>query len=164
MTATLPPSAVKHVKAVLNFTTSEVLRASSDRANLQYEIKHVRPPRPGSHASAQELFLEEAKAACEAFLQQALLDPAGRIIVFVRRRDIGDLLAEYLGCHLYHADISDRSRVLTAWNQGASSPMRVATSTLSAGVDYPSVRGIIHLDAPTGLLDYAQETGPAERD
>jgi ATP-dependent DNA helicase RecQ len=42
--------------------------------------------------------------------------------------------------------------------------MVVSASALSADVDYTSVRLILHLDAPTGLLDYAQETGRASRD
>jgi superfamily II DNA helicase RecQ len=41
--------------------------------------------------------------------------------------------------------------------------MVVATSALRAGMDYASVSLILHLDAPTGLLDYAQETDHAGR-
>lgn len=40
----------------------------------------------------------------------------------------------------------------------------VATTALGAGVDYASVRYILHVGAPTGMLDYAQETGRARRD
>lgn len=40
----------------------------------------------------------------------------------------------------------------------------MATSAFSAGVHYPSVRRVFHLDAPKGLLSYGQETGRAGRD
>lgn len=60
--------------------------------------------------------------------------------------------------------------MVLAWNQGTAgndrppSPWIVATSAFSAGVHYPLVRRVLHLDAPDGLLNYGQETGRAGRD
>ena len=54
--------------------------------------------------------------------------------------------------------------MVTAWGQAAGSPCLVATSALGAGLDYPSVRRVVHVDAPSGLVDYGQETGRAGRD
>ncbi len=58
----------------------------------------------------------------------------------------------------------DRVSIVTAWYQATHSPCLVATSALSAGLDYPSVRRVVHVDAPSGLVDYGQETGRAGRD
>lgn len=69
-----------------------------------------------------------------------------------------------MGCYFHHANMPHRETVLTAWHWGTGSPMIVATSALSAGVDYASVRLILHLDAPTALPDYAKKTGRAGRD
>ena len=44
--------------------------------------------------------------------------------------------------------------MVTAWCQGRDSPYLVATSALGAGLDYPSVRRVVHVDAPSGLVDY----------
>jgi hypothetical protein len=40
----------------------------------------------------------------------------------------------------------------------------VATSALSAGFDYAHVRLVIHVDEPSSLIDFAQESGRAGRD
>jgi Helicase conserved C-terminal domain len=73
-----------------------------------------------------------------------------KTICFVRRKALGEELVDHLGCHFYHANMSDRDTVLTAWHRGTGFPMVVATSALSAGVDYASVRLILHLDTPPG--------------
>ena len=52
----------------------------------------------------------------------------------------------------------------SSWADGTAFPYLVATSALSAGSDYPSVRSILHLDAPGGLINYAQDSGRAGRD
>ena len=40
----------------------------------------------------------------------------------------------------------------------------MATSALSVGFDYPHVRLVIHVDEPSSLVDFAQESGRAGRD
>jgi hypothetical protein len=41
-------------------------------------------------------------------LEQQVSDPAGRIICFVRRKELGEELVDYLSCYFYHANMSDR--------------------------------------------------------
>ena len=91
-------------------------------------------------------------------------DLKGRVICYIHRTAIGIVLAEELRCHLYHAKSEDRKEILTAWRQGKGSSVIIATTTLGIGVDYPSVRSVIYVDTPTGMLDYVQETGRAGRD
>jgi len=91
---------------------------------------------------------------------------SARSLYFVRTKDIGERLAKCLHCDFYHARLNpaDRVSLLTAWCQATSSSCLVATSTLGAGFDYPSIRRIVHVDAPSGLVAYGQETGRAGRD
>lgn len=89
-----------------------------------------------------------------------------RGLCFIRQRVMGSSLAQHLDCDFYHARLpaSERASILTIWSHGRRSPFLIATSALGAGVDYPSVRRIIHVDAPEGLVAYGQETGRAGRD
>ena len=89
-----------------------------------------------------------------------------RGICFVRTKTIGSCIQPQLGCHFYHADLDHlrRDQEITEWSQEVDSLTLVATAALSAGLDYPSIHLILHVDAPGGLVDYAQETGRADRD
>ena len=40
--------------------------------------------------------------------------------------------------------------------KAGDSPFLITTSALGAGVDYPSLRRVIHVDAPKGLVAYGQ--------
>lgn len=90
--------------------------------------------------------------------------PRDRVICYVRTKPLGLVVSEELGCHLYPADLEGRDRTLDAWRRGMRSTLIVATSALGARLDYPYVRCIVHAGAPTGMLDYAQETGRSGRD
>ena len=164
LTATLPPCAELELRLMLNFTAVETLRASSDRSNLQYLIQKV-PERGTIHES----LVEEVIRVCNIDLERwrvVDMQTSARSICFVRTKRVGLILAERLDCFFYHGDLelSERQEMITAWSQGKRSPIMVATVAFGAGVDYPSVRRVIHVDAPFGLLNYAQETGRAGRD
>ncbi|KAL8689011.1 MAG: hypothetical protein Q9218_005217, partial [Villophora microphyllina] len=176
MTGTLPPFASSELEKILYFTHCERLRASSDRPNLEYCVQSLGAPPTGS--GHHEHLLKSTVAACMQDIKQWSSRPvspsssAARGICFVRVKTLGDQLAKRLGCQFYHGDLShlEREKVVIAWsqgvasNQGSSCPFIVATSALSAGVHYPSVRRVFHVDAPDGLLNYGQETGRAGRD
>ncbi len=169
MTATLPPSAEMELKDLLHFTQLEVLRAESDRPNLQYRIQLL-PNRPRDCSRADTL-VAEAVTICKQDARHWLAEAGSRPmtargICFVRTKALGSRIQSQLGCHFYHADLDHlrRDQVITAWSQGVDSPILVATAALSAGLDYPSICLILHVDAPGGLVDYAQETGRAGRD
>ncbi|KAL8794984.1 MAG: hypothetical protein Q9182_007576, partial [Xanthomendoza sp. 2 TL-2023] len=181
MTGTLPPFASFELENLLYFTQCERLRASSDRPNLVYCVQHLGPV--PAKVSRNHLLIDHTKAACmqdiEAWSSPSCPDvtcnptsPGPRGIIFVRTKSLGEQLSKELGCSFYHGDLShlERETMVTAWNQGITgnqgfqSRFIVATSAFSAGVHYPSVRRVYHVDAPDGLLNYGQETGRAGRD
>ncbi|KAL8688231.1 MAG: hypothetical protein Q9218_005804 [Villophora microphyllina] len=172
MTATLPPVGEFDLRQSLLLKDPVVHRTSSDRPNLAYCIQRLVAPPPGSTPiSSDELLAVSASRLISKTIEQWQSADTGikataRSICFVRTMAMGKSLAERLHCRFYHAKLTpiERSSVLTAWSQGTTQPCLIATSALGAGVDYTSVRQIIHVDAPSGLVAYGQETGRAGRD
>ena len=39
------------------------------------------------------------------------------------------------------------------------SPFLVSISSLGAGIDYPNIRLVVHIDEPDGLMEFVQESG-----
>ncbi len=166
MTGTLPPSAESILRGNLFFTCARILRTDCDRPNLRYCVQSIKHETRGDkRIGPLDILLHAALNVCRQDLRdwQRGTEATARGICFVRNKGLGGKLASSLGCHLYTGDLSDtvRERVSTAWNLGYDSPYIVTTAAFGAGVDYPSVRRVLHLDTPSGLLDYAQETGRA---
>lgn len=173
LTATLPPVGERELKQSLHFTQTEMLRVSSDRANLQYSIQvlSVDPNDRNHQDSGDEALLRAAVQICRDDIQQWIREagsarPTARSICYVREKSLGSRLATKLHAEFYHAglDVLERDRVWAAWSDGQASPVLVASSAFGVGVDYASVRRVLHLDAPYGMCDYGQESGRAGRD
>jgi len=166
MTATLPPSAEAEIRRILLFTRLDCRRVSSDRPNLEYCVQFLGPPT--KKQSRQDTLFHAVTAVCQrdTLEWQDSEDTTARGICYVRSRDWGGRIAAVLNCHFYHGelDYSEGEEVLTAWSLGQRSPFMIATAALSAGVDCPSVRRVLHAGPPDGLLNYGQETGRAGRD
>ena len=169
MTATLPPFAEIKLKNLLHFTRSEILRAVNDRPNLQYCVQTVK--QFNNYQGKKTLLLDET---IKIYQQDTQIWKSAhenetviaRGICFVRSKKFGEKLAEQLQAFFYNGDFNHeiRQKMVTVWSDGASSLFIVVTSAFSAGVHYPFVRKIIHVDAPDGLFNYGQETGRAGRD
>lgn len=172
LTATLPPYGELDLKQALFLTYPVIYRASSDRPNLEYCVQTIGPLRmdePKESPSREEILVtavEEVYRKDSQTWHSGGSHPTARSLFYVRSRNLGTLLARRLGCDFYHAQLNpvDRISLLTAWYQAIRSPYLVATNALGAGLDYPSIRMVVHVDAPSGLVDYGQETGRAGRD
>nr|CEG03674.1 unnamed protein product [Fusarium acuminatum CS5907] len=72
-----------------------------------------------------------------------------------------------LGCPSYTADSGteeEKTAIIEQWLTAANSPIIVATSALGPGFDYPHIRLVLHVGAPSLLTDFSQESGRAGRD
>lgn len=108
--------------------------------------------------------MEAAARLCLDSMSGDGRESVSRAILFVHQKMMTEKLGQKLDCHVFHAGIVDREAVVAACSRGEKSSIIAATSALGAGVDYPSVRQIVHVDAPGSLLEYAQEVGRAGRD
>lgn len=96
--------------------------------------------------------------------------PPGHAIVYASTRRRAQqvqraLRAAGLRAGYYHAGRSDSARARAhAQFEAGKTPVLVATSAYGMGVDIPSVRLVLHVDAPGSLEAYVQQAGRAGRD
>jgi ATP-dependent DNA helicase RecQ len=150
LTATATVEVVKDIQEKLGFREENVLRASFERKNLAYTVRHV-----------------EDK---ERYLQELLARLPGSGIIYARSRKKTRELSEMLrknkiSCDYYHAGLSppSRSRKQTEWMSGRIRVI-IATNAFGMGIDKADVRFVIHVDLPDSLEAYFQEAGRAGRD
>ena len=94
----------------------------------------------------------------------------GSGIVYVRSRKLTEQYAKDLKKHgidaeYYHAGLSpdDRNAVEEDWKSNKLQWV-VATNAFGMGIDKPDVRAVVHMDLPSNLEEYIQESGRAGRD
>jgi superfamily II DNA/RNA helicase len=145
LTATLPPVLEANLSEAMLVRNATYVRASTVRPNIRYTVS----PCPRGQ------LVPAALAVCRR--QQ----PEQRGVVYCRSKAQCETIAGELGCSFYHADVLDRAERLEAWIAGGG--FIVATSALGTGVDIGGIEFVLHVDAPWGMIDYAQESGRAGR-
>ncbi len=172
ITATCPPSSLEYMMAFFGLepASTVVFRGATDRPELEY----IRlPPVPS---------LKHAWPQVELLLRTRILEDSARAMIFVPYIYTGEAASKQLKCSFYHsnqspshssanysAQIKQKEKIYNDWYQGQNSdgtPNKciVATSALSAGNDYPSVRVVIHLNNPIEMITYVQEVSRGGRD
>jgi superfamily II DNA helicase RecQ len=163
LTATLPPTMQATFEEQNNLAHAKVVRASTNRRNLFYMVHRAR-----GVSGVGSLLEEGARKARDAWENSLLLDRVrDKIILYVRTKDDAAALAELLCCSQYTSEsgtAEQKEALLRAWLASSEQPYIVATSALSAGFDYAHVRLVIHVNEPSSLVDFAQESGRAGRD
>ncbi|KAK4551903.1 hypothetical protein LTR86_010804 [Recurvomyces mirabilis] len=163
ITATLPPQLEKSLYQRHHIERASVVRGSSKRPNLQYGIEHVRPPQ------GEGLLSFACRRIASKWADEVIPEwKDARVMVFVRSCADAEEAVGYLDrsyCHREMGTVEEKEARLQEWMSSKSrSPFLVCTTAAGAGVDYPYVRWVVHLEDPYGLIDYVQESGRAGRD
>ncbi len=152
LTATADPATRREILAKLDMGQAAQFVASFDRPNIYYRVRI-------KHNDKRQLLrlLKERHDGHAA-------------IVYVRTRKRADTIAAWLGergvaALPYHAglpaDVRRRHQQRFLMEEGT---VIVATIAFGMGIDKPDVRLVAHLDLPSSMEAYYQETGRAGRD
>ncbi|PCD24312.1 hypothetical protein FGRA07_11291 [Fusarium graminearum] len=146
LTATLPPIYQELFFEHNKLVRPHIVRESTNRPNIRYIVRQER--------GLGNLYLFKSER--------------DRVIIYCQTKALVAELADMLGCSSYTAESGteeEKMAILERWLTAADSPITiVATAALGRGFDYPHVRLVIHVDAPSLLTDFSQESGRAGRD
>ena len=155
LTATLSPTDLPEWISVAGVTENslKILRQSTSRSNISYKVTEIAP----SKLFTTFISLYRAK--------QAAIGETGQIIIYCTSKRMTEKVAENIGCSFFHSELSigQKSDILRDFIQ---QDIRVlaATNAFGVGIDSPNIRLIIHLNRPSKLRSYSQESGRAGRD
>ncbi|KAL5611020.1 hypothetical protein FOBRF1_007137 [Fusarium oxysporum] len=139
LTATLPPIYQELFFEHNKLVRPHIVRESTNRPNIRYIVQQER--------GLGNLYLFKSER--------------DRVIIYCPTKDLVAELADMLGCPSYTAESGteeEKMAIIERWLTAADSPIIVATSALGPGFDYPHIRLVIHVDAPSLLTDFSQES------
>ena len=152
LTATADEVTRKDILEKLELRQAKVFISSFDRPNIRY---HVRVKNGDKHQLLDFIRSEH---------------PEGSGIVYARTRKRTESIAEWLSQQgvdalPYHAGLPTEVRMGNQKRfQENSTRVIVATVAFGMGIDKPDVRFVAHVDLPSSMEAYYQETGRAGRD
>ena len=160
MTATLPPVMQEQFLEHNKLVKPRIIRESTNRPNIRYVVTREK----GAGTLVE-------KAAClvqSCWPREDLFDHGqDKIILYCRTREDVAQLANLLGCPSYTSKSGteeEKKSIITQWLSTPAQPAIAATSALGPGFDQPSIRWVIHVNAPSLMSDFSQESGRAGRD
>ncbi|KAG8673877.1 hypothetical protein FPOAC1_007196 [Fusarium poae] len=160
LTATLPPIYQELFFEHNKLVRPHIVRESTNRPNIRYIVQQERGL--GNLCEQAACLAQSCWTRTDLFKSER-----DRVIIYCPTKDLVAELADMLGCPSYTAESGteeEKMAIIERWLTAADSPIIVATSALGPGFDYPHIRLVIHVDAPSLLTDFSQESGRAGRD
>jgi ATP-dependent DNA helicase RecQ len=160
LTATATPEVAADISASLGLDAPLALRAPMLRPNLSFAVHFAERGRTRTLWIAE--LLRARGFAAKRVNGHALVYTATR----KRAQEVQRALRKAgIAAGYYHAGRKDsaRARAHEQFELGKT-PVLVATSAYGMGVDIPSVRLVVHSEAPGSLEAYVQQAGRAGRD
>lgn len=154
LTATMELSQISTFKERYLIEELQILRYPTNRVNIHIQLE-----------------LRESSNQVEGLLRTRLkryaevVQGRGRILVFLNNTSRLEKLAAEMNYHQYHSKSDIKHDELKDWlSERPRSKIMIATSSLECGIDYPSVRVVIHVGTIDDISQLAQEMGRAGRD
>ena len=150
LTATANKKVIRDITKNLDLRESKVFRKSFLRKNLAYQIFTIED----KLQRLIQIFTKTKKPA----------------IVYVNSRKKTEQIATFLNSKnfkssFYHGGMSSIEKNISFENwMTEKTPIIVATNAFGMGIDKANVGLVIHLDLPSSIENYVQETGRAGRD
>lgn len=156
LTSTLPPSDERWLLEMLHMPRDivHVFRSPrTTRPNIEYRVEPV----DGTNDAVVRFVTDR---------QGRWYGTGGKIIVYANDTKRVQKLAEILQCYAFHDLMGkqQKEQVLELFSQESRGATIVATPDLAVVVNIPTVRCVIHVDNPTTLRKYSQESGRAGGD
>ncbi|MBE3098262.1 MAG: DEAD/DEAH box helicase, partial [Planctomycetes bacterium] len=153
LTATLPVPLEDWFRQEMLATSAIIVRGRTTKANCGYRVLRARPGR------AVDFTVKEMQRIGRDFTG------SDKGVVYCRSRDECEAVAEAGGYAAHHSGMTEEERTgaREAWAGGAGPRWIAATTGLGTGIDIQGVVAVLHLGAPYGLVDFAQQTGRGGR-
>lgn len=152
-TATASPHILKRIKNILfPDTTPNIIYGNPDRTNISYSVlKTISPSRT---------LVETVKKSDKPLIIFASSRTSTEITSRMLRGSI-----ESKEIFFYHAGLSKEEKdKVEKWFFDSDEGILVATCAYGMGVDKSNIRTVIHIDLPSTVESYLQESGRAGRD
>lgn len=162
LTATLPPSMYSNFVQQNHLFEPRLVRSQVNRPNIAYSVTRHLPNNEMIDRSVQAI-----RRTWRHGVDGLGFSPEDKGIIYCRTKEGVKTLAASLGCASYTSESgapAAKEQIIRSWLMDPEKPFIVATSALGAGFDYPHVRTVWHVDAPSSMVNFAQETGRAGRD
>lgn len=160
LTATLPPALQEEFVERNKLVRPVIIRESTNRQNILYEVRAI--------DEQGNLFTEAAQLIRTAWSKTAIFNHTrDRVIVYCQTLDEVREFQEAFQCRAYTSKSGteeEKAAIIQAWLQDVAQPVLVATSALGVGFDYPYIRLVVHIGAPSCLTEFSQASGRAGRD
>ena len=147
LTATFPPTMLERYKESMCLTEPRFIRLVGHKLRTRYNVLILDTEEFDQLADEQ---IKDALSLCE---------DTDKVLVFCRSRKMSEIWAKRWECQWFNSETKNKAEVLEGWTSG----LMFATGSLGAGVDIMSIRTVIHVGEPYGMINFDQEVGRGGR-